>query len=54
MCKYFVFLYHIIHYSSCMCVFAQSFGNVAFALMTPKTTKGCVIAATYLTHNFTV
>ena len=52
MCKYFVLLYHVMHYSSCMCVYALSFGNVAFALTTPKTTRGCVIAATYLTYVF--
>ena len=45
MCKYFVFLYPVIHHSFCMCVFALLFGNVAFALMTPKTIRGCVIAA---------
>ena len=42
MCKYFVFLYHVIHPSFCMCVFEMSFGNVTFALMTPKTIRGCV------------
>ena len=42
MFKYFVLLYDFIHHSSCMCVFALSFGNVTFALMTPKTIRGCV------------
>ena len=42
MCKYFVLLYHVIHHSSCMCVCALSFGNVVFALTTPKTIRGCV------------
>ena len=40
----FVFLCHVIHSSSCVYVFALSFGNVAFALTTPKTIRGCVTA----------
>ena len=51
MCKYFVLLYHVIHYSSCMCVCALSFGNVVFALMTPKIIRGCV-TVTCLTYVF--
>ena len=35
---------HVIHLSSCKCVCALLFGNVTFALITPKTIRGCVTA----------
>ena len=37
-----------------MCVLALSFGNVAFALTTPKTIRGCVTVASCLTLKFSM